>query len=151
MTMIMTNLVLALLLQTQVLSPKVVVGLEDGQQLVLENPSFMGFIQGAGFDAVLMYRQKNFHGEMPLSKISRIEFGRYKRGQPFVMAVTLRNGEKLEVSSDHRDYVMVKGDTGAGEVTIKHPDPITAQVRLSERKPNRGKDLTILYLEFPAL
>jgi hypothetical protein len=144
------TLVLAFLLQTPPPSQKVIVGLLDGQQVVIENPDFSGFIQGRAGAAVLIYRHNNFHGEMPVTTISRIEFGRYRKGQPFAMEVTLRNGQKLEVVSEHRDYVSLTGNTDAGSVTIKHPDPIAPPVKLSKSKPNRKDDLTIQYLEFPA-
>ena len=107
-------------------------------------------IRGAFVYAVLMYRQQNFHGEMPLKTISRIEFGEYKKGKPFPMTVTLRNGQKLEVQSERRDFVTLKGKTDFGTVTIKHPDPTSAPVKLSTKKPNRKKDLSIHYLEIPA-
>src|SRR5437868_5575681 len=103
------NLILAALLQTPVPLPtapaitpgqKVFVGLDDGKQLTVTDPEFTGFIEGRSGDAVLMYRQENFHGEMPLKTISRIEFRPYKKGKPFPMTVTLRNGQTLEVDSE---------------------------------------------------
>ena len=142
------NLVLLLWLQTP--ARPVIIGLGDGQQLLLQNPRFSGFIEDRDSDAVLMYRQANFHGELPLKSISRIDFGEYKQGKPFPLTVTLKNGQKLEVQSERRDFVMVKGSTDAGSVTIKHPDPISSPVELSTRKPNRKADLTIQYLEFPS-
>ena len=148
--MFILNLVLVLLLQTLTVGQKVVVGLGDGQQIVMENPEYAGFIEGRNGDAVLMYRQQNFHGEMPLKTISRIEFGEYKKGKPFPMTVTLRNGQKLEVQSERRDFVTLKGKTDFGTITIKHPDPTSAPVKLSTKKPNRKKDLSIHYLEIPA-
>jgi hypothetical protein len=144
------SLLFALLLQTPPPAQTVIVCLLDGQQIVMENPEFTGFIQGRSADAVLIYRHNGFHGEMPVSKISRIEFGPYQKGGPFAMLVTLRNGEKLNVLSEYRGYVMVRGNTEAGSVTIKHPDPISTPIKLSTRKPNRKNDLTIQYLEFPA-
>src|SRR5712692_1506555 len=148
--MLILNLLLVLLLQTPAPGQKVVVGLGDGQQIVLENPEFSGFIEGKNGDAVLMYRQENFHGEMPMKTISRIEFGAYKKGKPVPMTVTLRNGQKLEVQSERRDFVTLKGKTDFGNVTIKHPDPTSAILKLTTKKPNRKKDLTIQYLEIPA-
>ena len=127
----------------------VIVGMGDGQQLVLENPSFSGFIEGENGEAVLTYRQENFHGELPLRSVSRIEFREYKRGRPFPLTVTLKNGQKLEVESERRDFVTLKGQTQFGSVTINHPDPISSTVRLTTRKPNRKDDLTIQFLEFP--
>ena len=142
---------LLLLLQTPAIpaSQTVIVGLGDGQKLVIENPEFSGFIEGRNGAAVLMYRQQNFHGEMPMSAVSRIEFREYKRGQPFPMTVTLKNGQKLEVQSERRDFVTLKGRTQFGSVTINHPDPVSSPVSLSTRKPNRKNDLTIQFLEFP--
>lgn len=148
--MLILDLLFVLLLQTPTPGQKVVVGLGDGQQIVVENPEFSGFIEGRNGDAVLMYRQQNFHGEMPMKTISRIEFGAYKKGKPFPMIVTLRNGQKLEVQSERRDFVTLKGKTDFGSVTIKHPDPVSAPVKLSTKRPNRKKDLTIQYLEIPA-
>ena len=148
--MLILNLFLAVLLQTPAPAQKVVVGLSDGQQLVVENPEFSGFIQGRDGDAILMYRRENVHGEMPVKTISRIEFGAYEKGKPFAMTVTLRSGQKLEVHSERRDFVTLRGKTDFGTVTIKHPDPVSAPVKLSIKKPDRKKDLTIQYLEFPA-
>ncbi len=128
----------------------VIVGLDDGMIVKVENPEFTGFIDGRSGDAVLMYRERNFHGEMPLKTISRIEFGPYKRGRPFPMKVTLRNGDQLDVESERRDFVEIRGKSEFGTVTIKHPDPVSVPVKLTTRKPDRKKDLTIQYLEFPA-
>ena len=129
----------------------VIVGLDDGMKVTLVNPEFVGFVDGCSGDAVLMYRERNFHGEMPLKTISRIEFGPYRKGKPFQMKVTLRNGEQLDVESERRDFVEIKGKSEFGTVTIKHPDPVSAPVNLATRKPSRKKDLTIQYLEIPAL
>lgn len=147
--MVILNLLLILLLQAPAARNSVVVGLDDGQQLVVENPQFSGFIESRDGDAVLLYRQENFHGELSIKSVSRIEFGEYKRGQPFALTVTLKNGSKLEVQSERRDFVMVKGKTDIGAVTIKHPDPIASTIKISTRKTNRKGDLTIQYLEFP--
>lgn len=146
--MMILSFILLFLLQTPA-GQTVVVGLGDGQQLVVENPEFSGFIEGRSGDAVLMYRQANFHGEMPMRSISRIEFGAYKKGQPFPLTVTLKNGQKLEVVSERRDFVTLKGRTEFGTVTIKHPDPVSSPIQLGTKKPNRKNDLTIQYLEFP--
>jgi hypothetical protein len=129
---------------------KVVVGLDDGMTVTVENPEYGGFIDGRSGDAVLIYREKTFHGEMPLKTISRIDFGPYKKGRPFSLKVKLRTGEELNVESERRDYVEIHGKSEFGTVTIKHPDPVSAPVKLTTRKPNRKKDLTIQYLEFPA-
>jgi hypothetical protein len=66
------------------------------------------------------------------------------------MKVTLKSGEDLEVESERRDYVEIKGRSEFGTVTIKHPDPLSVPVKITTRKPNRKRDLTIQYLEFPA-
>ena len=87
---------------------------------------------------------------MPVKTISRIEFGPYRKGKPFPMKVTLKSGEELDVESERRDFVEIKGKSELGTVTIKHPDPISVPVRITTRKPNRKKDLTIQYLEFPS-
>jgi hypothetical protein len=147
--MMIWSYLLLLLFQAPAI-PTVIVGLDDGQQLVIQNPEFSGFIEGRDVETVLMYRQENFHGELPLRTISRIEFGEYRSGQPFAMTVTLKNGQKLQVVSERRDFVTLKGITEFGTVTINHPDPVASPVRLSTRKPNRKNDLTIQYLEFPA-
>jgi len=144
--MFIVSLLFALLLQAP--GQKVIVGLDDGRQVAVENPVFSGFIEGRNGDAVLMYRQDRVHGEMPVSTVSRIDFGLYEKGKPFPLTVTLRNGQKVEVQSERRDFVTVKGKTDFGTVTIKHPDPISAPVKLSTKKPDRKKDLTIHYLEF---
>jgi hypothetical protein len=138
-----------MLLQTPVRTPVVTVGLEDGRTVTIENPEFTGFIESSFGAAVLMYRQNDLHGELLLSNISRIDFGRYERGRPFAMDVTLRNGQRLAVVSEHRNYLMVRGKTDIGTVIIKYPDPISAPLKLSTKRPNRKRDLTIQYLEFP--
>ena len=94
----------------------VVVGLDDGQTLVVENPEFSGFIEGRSREAVLVYRKEKFHGEIPVNTISRIDFSKYKKGKPFPLMVTLKNGQKLEVQSERRDFVVVKGKTDTGFV-----------------------------------
>jgi hypothetical protein len=128
----------------------VVVGLNDGMRLTVQDPEFSGFIEGRSGDAVLMYREKDFHGEMPLKTVSRIEFGTYKRGKPFPLKVMLRSGEQLDVESERRDFMTLRGKTDFGTVTVRHPDPVSDPASLTTRKPNRKKDLTIQYLEFPA-
>jgi len=146
--MFILNLFLMFMLQIQ--APTVIVGLVDEQRLVIENPQFSGFIEtrDAG-EAFLLYRQENFHGEISVRSLSRIDFGEYRKGKPFAMTLTLKNGQKVEVQSGRRDFVMVKGRTDIGTVTVKHPDPLASEVRLSTRKPDRKDDLTIRYLEFP--
>lgn len=148
--MLLLNALLLLWLQTPGAVTNVVVGLVDGQKLVVQNPQFSGFIESRERnEAFLLYRQENFRGEVSLSAISRIEFGEYKKGKPFAMTLTMKNGQKLTVQSDRRDFVTVKGTTDIGTVTVKHPDPISSEVKLSTSKPDREDDLTIQYLEFP--
>ena len=54
------NLVLVLLLQTPEIGQKVVVGLGDGQQIVMQDPEFTGFIEGKNGDAAPQrLRRKN--------------------------------------------------------------------------------------------
>src|ERR1051325_1470330 len=146
-------LFLLLSLQTPVGAPAVqtvVVGLNGGTTITVASPEFNGFIDGRGGDAVLTYREGTLHGQMPVRTISRIEFGPYKKGRPFPLKVTLRNGEQVYVESEQRDFVTIKGQTDFGTVTIKHPDPIAVPLKITTHKPNRKKSLTIQYLEFPA-
>src|SRR5438034_9357508 len=128
--MVLLNLALFLVFQNPAppAAPRVVVGLVDDQQLVVENPKFSGFIETRDRDgeAVLMYRQEHFHGELSISSVSRIDFGEYKKGKPLDLTVTLRNGQKLEVQAERRDYVTVQGKTDVGTITIKHPDPASS-------------------------
>lgn len=146
--MLLLNLVL--LFWVQAAAPKVIVGLVDEQQVVVENPQFSGFIEMRDNDAVLMYRQENFHGELSVKSIARVDFGEYQKGRPFQLTITLRNGQKIEAQSERRDFLMVQGRTDVGTVTIKHPDPLSSTVRITTKKPDRKNDLTIAYLEFPA-
>ena len=125
-----------------------IVGLVDGQQLLVEDPRFSGFIETRGTEAGLKYRQDRFHGELDLKSISRIDFGEYQRGKPFHLTVTLRSGQKIQVQSEGPKFLLVNGRTDAGPVTIKHPDPISSVVKVTTRPPNRKRDLTITYLEF---
>ena len=147
------GLSLMLLLQEPVQSSaqpnRVVVGLVDGQKVVVQNPKFNGFIRGQDGEIVLVYRLNHIHGEMPASVISKIEFGFYTKQRPFPMTVTLRNGQKLDVEGTGSNYVTLNGDTEIGTVRIKHPDPISAPLKISKKIPNRSKDLSIQYLEFP--
>jgi hypothetical protein len=146
-----SNLLLVLFLQGPVVAPpKVVVGLIGGQQVVVENAEFSGFIQGHVADGVLTYRQEKLHGRISVNTISRIEFGQYRSGQPFVMTVRLKNGQTLEVEAERSNFVTLTGKTDIGVVTIKHPDPTSPKLRISTHRPDRFKDLTIQYLEFPA-
>lgn len=141
-------LVLSLLVQEPAPPLRVVVGLTDDQQLLLSDVRFNGFIETRdGGGAVLLYRQKAFHGEMNVNAIDRIDVD-YKRGQPFPLVITMRNGQKLEVQADRRQFLTVSGKTENGTVTIKHPEPITTPPDARTRKPNRARDLTIRYIEF---
>ena len=144
------NLLFVALMQTPAPPLRVTVGLTDGQRIVVENPEFSGFIQGRNGEAVLTYREAKFHGQLPIPIISKIEFGAYKRGEPFAMSVTLKNGQNLHVESEYRTYVTLRGRTDLGMVTITHPDPTSFPVKITSKKPNRVHDLTIQYLEFGA-
>ena len=148
--MLLVNFLLTLLLQTPAPANKVVVGFLDGEQVVVENPEFSGFIHGPIRDAVMTYRANNLHGQMPTNAIARIEFAKYQKGRPFTLTVTLRTGEKLEVLSERGNFLTLRGNTNYGTVIIKHPDPVSAPLKLTTKKPNRKNDLTIQYLEFPA-
>ena len=128
----------------------VIVGMDDGMKVTFDTPDFSGFIDGKGADAVLLYHEGTFHGEMPLKNIARIDFGRYKKGKPFQLKLALKNGDELNVETERRDFLMVRGKTDLGVVTIKHPDPLAAPVKLTTGAPNRKKSLTIQYLEFPS-
>ncbi len=135
----------------QNVSSEVVVGLTDGQQLSIANPVFGGFIETrAEGEPFLLYRQANLHGEISTRSVARIDFEKYKKGKPLSMKVTLKNGQTMEVQSDRRDFVTLKGGSNIGMITVRHPDPISPEMKLSTRKPNRKDDLTIQYLEFPA-
>jgi hypothetical protein len=144
------NLLIALLLQTPLTAGRVVAGLIEGRQVVVDDPEYSGFIEGRGAGAVLMYRRHRVQGQMPVSAISRIDFLAYRKGMPFALAVTLKNGQKVEVQADGPNFVTVKGKSDIGTVLIRHPDPISPPLRLTTTKPDRAKDLTIRYLEFPA-
>lgn len=144
------SLLIALLFQAPAPVSKVVVGLINGQQVVVEDPEFSGFIHGRSFDSVLFYRRQPVHGMMPTRTIARIDFGAYQQGQPVTLMLTLRNGQKLEVQTERDHFLMLRGNTELGTVIIKHPDPLSGPLRLSSNKPDRKNDLTIQYLEFPA-
>src|SRR5215470_16738116 len=133
----LTTLFLLVFLQTPAATQTVTVGLENGNTVTIENPQFTGFIESSFGAAVLMYRQQNLHGQLQLSNISRIDFGRYKRGEPFALEVTLRSGQKVEVVTEHRNFLMVRGKTDIGTVIIKYPDPISAPLKLSTRRADR--------------
>lgn len=147
----MLNLLLVLLLQTPTTTPglRISVGLQDGHEITVQDPVFSGFIEGHSGEAVLTYREGRIHGEVPLKNVSRIEFGRYKKGKPFSLTVTLRNGQVLQVETERRNFVTLRGITDSGVVTIKQPDPPSGPVELDSNKANRKKDLTIQYLEIP--
>jgi hypothetical protein len=86
----------------------VVVGLKDGQKVAVDDAQFTGFIETRDNGGVLLYRQKDFHGELNLSAIQRITFT-YQKGRPYLLVLTLRNGHLLTVESDKRDFIMLKG------------------------------------------
>jgi hypothetical protein len=149
--MLIVDLILLLMLQTPAPGHQVVVGLRNGQQLLVQDPEFSGFIEGRNDDALLIYREGHVRGEMPLKNVSRIDIGPYEKHEPYLlMTVTLRNGQTLRVESDRHAFISVRGKTELGAVTIKHPDPISAPVKLRTKPANRKKDLTIQYLEIPA-
>src|SRR5689334_19093596 len=106
--MTVLSLLLAMLLQAPAPAPKIVVGLISGQQVVINDPEFTGFIQGRSMDAVLVYRQQQIHGEMPTRAIARIDFGAYRKGQPATLFLTLRDGRKLEVQTERKHFVMLR-------------------------------------------
>src|ERR1700733_16269425 len=140
---------LMMTLMNFLLAATIVVGLVDGKQVAIENPKFNGFIETRDDgQTVLFYRQKDFHGEMPLDNIQRIDIG-YKRGKPYPLTITLKNGQKMIVESDKRNYITLKGQSPDGAIAIQHPDPISPPTHLSSRAPNRKKNLTIKYLELP--
>jgi hypothetical protein len=145
----MLNLILFLGLQAPAAPSRVIVGLVDGQQLLVQDPHFFGFIETRGTDDVgLKYRQDKFHGDLDLAFVARIDFDEYQRGKPFHLTVTLRNGQKIQVQSEGPRFLLVKGRTDVGTVTIKHPDPVSSLVRVTTRAPNRKRDLTITFLDF---
>jgi hypothetical protein len=124
----------------------VVVGLTDNTQVTLNDAQFTGFIQARDDGRiVLVYRQERLHGTMPVDVIARIDFG-YERGQPFPLTLTLKNGQTLQVRSEYRNFLKVRGTNDIGEIIIQHPDPISGPVELSTRAPNRANDLTIQFL-----
>src|SRR5258705_7885891 len=97
---LLLNLILFLMLQAPTAPSQVVVGLVDGQQLLVQDPHFSGFIETRGTGAGLKYRQDKFHGDLDLASVSRIDFEEYQRGKPFHLTVTLRNGQKIQVQSE---------------------------------------------------
>ncbi len=147
---LLLNLILFFGLQEPAVPPPlhVIVGLVDGQQLLVENPQFSGFIETRGNDAGLKYRQDNFHGNLTVKSISRLDFEGYKKGKPFRLTVTLKSGQKIQVESEGPKFLVVKGQTDVGTVTIKHPDPTSSPVKITTKGPNRRRDLKITYLEF---
>jgi hypothetical protein len=150
--MLLLNLILFFGIQTPASAPapplRVVVGLVDGQRLVVEDPRFSGFIETNADNAQLKYRQDTFHGALDVKALSRVDFDEYRAGAPFLLTVTLKNGQKIQVQSEGPKFLMVKGRTDTGTVTIKHPDPIFSRVRITTKSPNRKRDLRITYLEF---
>src|SRR5579872_4338064 len=116
------SLFLLVLFQTPAATPapavphvSVVVGLKDGQKVAVDDPQFTGFIETRDNGGVLLYRQKDFHGELNLASIRRIDFD-YKKGRPYRLALVLKNGQKLNVESDKQDFIMLKGATDTGTV-----------------------------------
>jgi hypothetical protein len=98
--MFILNLIAALMFQSSAIglasqppAQKVIVGMDDGSRLVLENPEFSGFIHGRSSEAVLTYRKAKFHGQVAMGAVARIEFGTYRKGMPFALTVTFRSGQ----------------------------------------------------------
>jgi hypothetical protein len=119
----------------------VLVGLTNNTQVTINDAQFTGFIESRpDGTAVLRYQQEKLHGVMPVDSIARIDFG-YRRGEPFPLSVTLRSGQKLEVWSEARNFVRVRGATETGEVVIVHPDPISIPLRLSTKRRTAGRVL----------
>jgi hypothetical protein len=145
---LLLNLILFLGPQVPPAPSRVIVGLVDGQQLLVQVPHFSGFIETRGTDAGLKYRQDKFHGDLDLASVARIDFDEYQRGKPFHLTVTLRNGQTIQVQSEGPKFLLVKGRTDVGTVTIKHPDPVSSVVKITTRAPNRKRNLTITYLDF---
>ncbi len=133
--------------QTPAAASVVGVGLTNAQEVVVQNPQFSGFIESRPDGSVLMFRQEKIRGEILLSTIQRIDLS-YTKDGVFPLTVTLKNGEKLEVEANRRDFLTIRGRTELGSITINHPDPITAAVGFLNRNRDRTKDLTIRYLEF---
>src|SRR5262245_943774 len=117
---LLLNLIVFLGLQAAPPASRVIVGLVDGQQLLVEDPHFSGFIETRGTDAGLKYRQDRFHGNLDLQTVARIDFDDYQAGKPFRLTVTLRSGQKIQVRSEGPRFLVLKGKTDAGAVTIKH-------------------------------
>jgi len=145
---LLLNLILLLGLQAPAPPARVIVGLVDGQQLLVEDPHFTGFIETRANGAGLKYRQDKFHGDLDLASVARIDFDEYQRGKPFHLTVTLRNGQKIQIQSEGPRFLLVEGKTDVGTVTIKHPDPVSSVVKVTTKPPNRKRDLTITYLDF---
>jgi len=147
---LLLNVILFFGMQTPAPVPalRVIVGLVDGQQVLVEDPQFSGFIETRGDNAELKYRQDTFHGEFDVKSVSRVDFGEYIKGKPFRLTVTLKNGQKIQVQSEGPKFLVVKGRTDVGTVTIKHPDPSFSPVKITTKSPNRQRDLRITYLEF---
>ena len=126
----------------------VLVGLSNGEEVTLTDVQFTGFIQAQEDGRiVLRYQAGDQHGALFTESISRIEFG-YRRGEPFPLTVTLRSGQTLQLASDHRNFLRLRGKTENGEITISHPDPISTPIHVTTRAANRRDDLTIRFLEF---
>ena len=142
------NVILFFGMQTPAPALRVIVGLVDGQQLLVQDPQFSGFIETRGDTAELRYRQETFHGEFDVKAISRVDFDEYQKGKPFRLTVTLKNGQKIQVQSEGPKFLTVKGKTDVGTVTIKHPDPTFSPVKITTNSQNRQRDLRITYLEF---
>ncbi len=126
----------------------VLVGLINGNQVTIQDAQFLGFLESRDDgQTFLFYRQGAIHGQLSAESIARIDLG-YRKGQPFPLTVTLKNGERMDLFSDRRDFVRIRGTGLTGGVTVQHPDPVAPPLRLTTRPANRADDLTIQFLEF---
>src|SRR5690349_9034164 len=134
------SLLILLMLQTPGAGRQVIVGLLNGQQVLVQDPEFSGFIEGHNGEALLIYREGPLYGEMPLKNVSRIDIGPYEKGRPYLlMTVTLRDGQMLRLESARHAFISVRGKTEFGAVRINHPDPISAPVKIRTKPANRDK------------
>ena len=131
-----------------VLLSTVLACLTNGSQVTIQDPQFTGFIETRGEgQAFLLYRQDGLRGEISTDRISRIVFG-YQRGRPFPLVVTLKDGQSLQVQSNRRDFLQIRGMGPNGTVMLQHPDPLSVPLKLTTHSPDRLHDLTISCLEF---
>src|SRR5687768_7243522 len=92
----------------------VLVGLTNGNQITIQDAQFVGFLESRDNGQIyLLYRQGDIHGELPADSIARIDFG-YRRGQPFPLTVVLKNGQRMDVVSERRNFVRIRGTSENG-------------------------------------